>query len=60
MPEIRPLSRRTAVLSATAAAFALPWSHVEAAGEPVTILRVQRRSFEVNRKPASHLMISQL
>ncbi len=59
MPEIRPLSRRTAMLSATVAAIAPPWAHVEAAGEPVTILHVQRRSFEVNRKPASRLIISQ-
>jgi FtsP/CotA-like multicopper oxidase with cupredoxin domain len=47
------------MLSATAAALAPPSHYAAAEGEPVTILRVQRSSFEVNRKPASRLMITQ-
>ena len=35
------------------------WGRAEAAGEAVTVLRVQRQSFEVNGKPASRLMIAQ-
>lgn len=53
------LSRRAAILSATATALAPLSAQVEAEGEPVTILRVQRSSFEVNRKPASRLVITQ-
>jgi FtsP/CotA-like multicopper oxidase with cupredoxin domain len=53
------LSRRTVISSAVAAAFEAPWGRVEAAEEPVTVLRVQRRTFEVNGKSASRLMITQ-
>jgi FtsP/CotA-like multicopper oxidase with cupredoxin domain len=61
------LSRRSAMLSALAACVTAPhrcWaqSAPAAAGEeagPVTILRVQRRSIEVNGKPASVLGIRQ-
>ena len=61
------LSRRSAMLSALAACVTAPhrcWaqSAPAAAGEeagPVTILRVQRRSIEVNGKPASVLSIRQ-
>ena len=59
------LSRRSATLSALAACVTAPhrsWAQPApaAAGEeagPVTILRVQRRSIEVNGKPASVLGI---
>ena len=61
------LSRRSATLSALAACVTAPhrsWAQPApaAAGEeagPVTILRVQRRSIEVNGKPASVLGIRQ-
>ncbi len=60
------LSRRSAMLSALAASIAVPfrpWAQPQAAaageGEPATILRVQRRSIEVNGKPASVLGIRQ-
>ncbi len=61
------LSRRSAMLSALAACVAAPhrvWAQpVQAAAAeesgPVTILRVQRRSIEVNGKPASALGIRQ-
>jgi FtsP/CotA-like multicopper oxidase with cupredoxin domain len=61
------LSRRSAMLSALAACVTAPhrsWAQPvpAAAGEeagPVTILRVQRRSIEVNGKPASVLGIRQ-
>jgi FtsP/CotA-like multicopper oxidase with cupredoxin domain len=61
------LSRRSAMLSALAACLTAPnrlWAQPApmAAGEeakPVTILRVQRRSIEVNGKPASVLGIRQ-
>ena len=49
------LSRRTALSSVLAALFVSPRANAEA----VTILRVQRRSIEVNRKAASRLIISQ-
>ena len=48
------LSRRSAMSSLVAAALAAP-----ARAETVTVLRVQRRGFEVNGKPASRLSISQ-
>jgi FtsP/CotA-like multicopper oxidase with cupredoxin domain len=49
------LSRRTVLSSVLAAALVSPRADAEA----VTILRVQRRGIEVNRKSASRLMISQ-
>jgi FtsP/CotA-like multicopper oxidase with cupredoxin domain len=59
------LSRRSAMLNALSACVVAPhrsWAQAApaSAGEeagPVTILRVQRRSIEVNRKPASVLGI---
>ena len=61
------LSRRSAILTALSACVIAPhrsWAQpaLAAAGEearPVTILRVQRRSIEVNGKPASVLGIRQ-
>jgi FtsP/CotA-like multicopper oxidase with cupredoxin domain len=53
------LSRRTAICSALATAFASPCAGAASATEPATILRVQRRSIEVNGKSASRLAISQ-
>ena len=61
------LSRRSAMLSALAACVTAPhriWAQPTSAAagkeaEPVTILRVQRRSIEVNGKPASVLGIRQ-
>jgi FtsP/CotA-like multicopper oxidase with cupredoxin domain len=60
------LSRRSAMLSTLAACVAAPrcpWTQSAALGAeeagPVTILRVQRRSIEVNGKPASVLDIRQ-
>ena len=52
------LSRRTVMSSMITAALASAWRPAEAI-EPVTILRVQRRSFEVNGKPSSRLIITQ-
>ena len=49
------LSRRTALSSVLAAALVSPCANAET----VTVLRVQRRSIEVNRKAASRLIISQ-
>ncbi len=61
------LSRRSAMLSALAACVTAPhrsWAQPTRAGAgeeagPVTILRVQRRTIEVNGKPASVLGIRQ-
>jgi FtsP/CotA-like multicopper oxidase with cupredoxin domain len=58
------LSRRSAVLSALAACVAAPhriWARPAASEDagPVTVLRVERRSIEVNKKPASVLGIRQ-
>ena len=59
MPIVNGMSRRTAMSSAVAAGVASSWGRAEAAGEAVTVLRVQRQSFEVNGKSASRLMIAQ-
>jgi FtsP/CotA-like multicopper oxidase with cupredoxin domain len=59
MPGPGLLSRRTAISSAVAAAATPSWVRAETAREPVTILRVQRSGFEVNRRPASRLTITQ-
>jgi FtsP/CotA-like multicopper oxidase with cupredoxin domain len=53
------LSRRTAMSSALVAAFASPHASAAPATEAATILRVQRRSIEVNGKSASRLAVSQ-
>ena len=60
------LSRRSAMLAALSAcviaphrSWAQPASAVAGEAGPVTILRVQRRSIEVNGKPASMLGIRQ-
>src|SRR5262245_7178430 len=53
------VSRRAVMTSMITAAFASARRPAAAVGEPVTILRVQRRSFEVNGKPSSRLMVVQ-
>jgi FtsP/CotA-like multicopper oxidase with cupredoxin domain len=56
---VNTLPRRALMSSVAAAAFVSTRSPAKATDEPVTLLRVQRRSFEVNGTSSSRLIIAQ-